>query len=477
MKSIVSKNTFSKLQLFLFVIVFSMVGILIWKSLAAPNPNLIGDLNNDNVVDIQDLSFLLSRFNSTNSTDIAAADINGDQKIDILDLSALLSHYGQTATSGGSLTAPTNLHAVSNTTGSISLNWTASTGSVSGYTLYRNGQTIKALGNVTTYTDSGLSTDTVYEYTVASRDTAGSLSPKSNLAPVITKEGPPVPPPSYTLDSSFDKPSRSNPDDYMQHVDFDVVCLTTGVPVVRDAPDDPIVFPGQPGASHQHVFTGNKTINASSTLASLESGTSSCLLSQDKASYWLPELYMSGKAITPFHARAYYRAGSLQTLSHIPHGLRIIAGDSKATAPQNKSIAGWQCRTVSPDTVSVGKQALIPTCASTDLLEGSVVFPNCWDGVNLDSATHKSHMSYSVNDTCDTAHPVHIPQLTIAYRYPPGTTDSSAYLASMNSGLTLHADFFNAWDQPTLDALVDRCINAGVHCGDVSPKHFPGPLP
>jgi len=474
MDQLKTNRSFTKPQLAVFIIAFALVGYLIFRAFAAPNPNLPGDLNNDNTVNIQDLSILLSDYNTSNT----AADINGDGTVNVLDMSALLSHYGQTYSGGGgTLAAPGNLHATANTTSSITLAWTASTGSVTSYKINRNGQTIKTIGNVTAYTDSGLTADTVYEYKVSAVDSSGASSVLSNLAPVITKEGTPAPQPSYTLDSSFDYPSKSNPSDYMQHVDFDVVCLTTNVPVVRDAPDDPIVFPGQPGASHQHVFTGNKTVTAYSTLSSLEAGTSSCLLPKDKASYWIPELYTSGKAITPFHARAYYRAGSLKTLSHIPHGLRMIAGDSKATSPQDKSIAGWQCRTVSPDTVSVGKQSTIPTCASTDLLEGSVVCPNCWDGVNLDSLTHKSHMSYSSSDSCDAAHPVHIPQLTIGYRYPPGTTNSSSYLSAMNSGLTLHADFFNAWDQPTLDALVDRCINAGVHCGDVSPSHFPGPIP
>ena len=469
-----SQSKFSPAQLAVFAVTIGLVGYLVFHTFAATSS--VGDLNNDGVVNASDLSILLSNFGTSN----AVADINGDGSVNVLDLSILISNFGKTVGgggSGGSSAVPTNLHGTANTTSSVTLNWTASTGSVAGYDLYRNGASYKSLGNVTTYTDSGLGADTVYEYTVAARDSTGALSAKSNLAPVITKEGPASPPPSYTLDSSFDKPSKSNPSDYMQHVDFNVVCLLNGVPPVRDAPDDPIVYPGQPGASHQHVFSGNKSVNAYSTLSTLEAGTSSCLLSQDKASYWMPELYTSGKVNTPFHARAYYRAGSLKTLSHIPHGLRMIAGNAKATTPQSSSIAGWQCRQVSPDVVTIGKQATIPTCASADLLEGSVVFPNCWDGVNLDSADHKAHMAYSSSDNCDAAHPVHIPQLTLAYRYTPGTTNSSSYLSALNSGLTLHADFFNAWNQATLDALVDRCINSGVHCGDVSPSHFPGPIP
>lgn len=50
----------------------------------------IGDLNNDNRVDILDLSILLSRFN-TSDTD---ADLNNDGRVDLLDLSTLLSKWG-----------------------------------------------------------------------------------------------------------------------------------------------------------------------------------------------------------------------------------------------------------------------------------------------------------------------------------------------------------------------------------------------
>ena len=257
------------------------------------------------------------------------------------------------------------------------------------------------------------------------------------------------------------------------HVDFNVVCKVASV-----ANDDPIVFPGWAGHAHTHVFVGNTTTNAGSQQWTLDAGGSNCRLDRDKAAYWFPQLNAAdGTALMPSHVRAYYRAGTLGQVAHIPHGLKIIAGDSTATVPQSKGIAGWQCRSVSPDVSTVAKQSTIPTCASSDLLEGSVVFPNCWDGIHLDSDDHKSHMSYGTGDSCDAAHPVRLPQLTIAARYAPGTTNSSSYLSSGHSGLTLHADFWNAWDQATLDALVDRCINAGVHCGDVSPTHFPGPMP
>jgi hypothetical protein len=89
-------SNFSPLQLTVFLLAFALIGYLIFRALAAPNPNLPGDLNNDNTVNVTDLSILLSDYGTTNP----AADINGDGTVNILDLSSLLSHYGQSVSTG-----------------------------------------------------------------------------------------------------------------------------------------------------------------------------------------------------------------------------------------------------------------------------------------------------------------------------------------------------------------------------------------
>ena len=96
-KRLKSPKSFSKPQLLVFAIAFGLIGYLIFRAFAAPNPNLTGDLNGDNTVNIQDLSILLSNYNTSNSS----ADINNDNTVNILDLSALLSHYGQSYSGGG----------------------------------------------------------------------------------------------------------------------------------------------------------------------------------------------------------------------------------------------------------------------------------------------------------------------------------------------------------------------------------------
>jgi hypothetical protein len=83
---------FSRINLGIIVLIFAIIGaITLIHSFAAPNPNLPGDLNNDNVVNALDLSILLGNYGTANS----AADINGDGTVNALDLSALLAHYGQ----------------------------------------------------------------------------------------------------------------------------------------------------------------------------------------------------------------------------------------------------------------------------------------------------------------------------------------------------------------------------------------------
>ena len=58
-----AKKLLSHTQLLLFALFFAAVGgILLYKSFAL-NPNLPGDVNNDNTVNVTDLSILLSNYN------------------------------------------------------------------------------------------------------------------------------------------------------------------------------------------------------------------------------------------------------------------------------------------------------------------------------------------------------------------------------------------------------------------------------
>ncbi len=57
-------------------------------------PDCPEDLNNDGVIDLSDLSILLTHFGSTGGP--ADGDINGDGNIDLIDLSMMLTVFGTT---------------------------------------------------------------------------------------------------------------------------------------------------------------------------------------------------------------------------------------------------------------------------------------------------------------------------------------------------------------------------------------------
>ena len=127
----------------------------------------------------------------------------------------------------------------------------------------------------------------------------------------------------------------------------------------------------------------------------------------------------------------------------------------------------------------IGGGTSIPTCTPGSQLTLRVQFPDCWDGVNLDSADHKSHMAYSSrprkSDThiCPRSHPVLVPILLLRVTYASdGGPDVRLSPGDVDAG---HADFVNAWDQEALAKLVRNCLNVDMYCGGGATPHHTQP--
>jgi Domain of unknown function (DUF1996) len=261
-------------------------------------------------------------------------------------------------------------------------------------------------------------------------------------------------------------------------------------PIVAFGPSDtnpdgtPVTPPTTPSA-HMHHFFGNTTTDSNSTYDTLRAGGTTCDDPMDKAAYWIPTVSWTDSSGThgPFQATQeffYYKLGgkgvnitvnphpalNLDQDVQLDDGLKIVTvhgknvewrcanGNWSTTPPRQCSNGKLMVRIKFPDCLAVdaNKQPLLDT--GTDPR-----FPN----------DHRSHMVDSVQSQdgnvkkCPSTHPYPVPMLQTNFTFQIPSTRGTVKLSTVeDSGRysTMHADFFNAWDQVRLKDLVDRCINA-----------------
>ena len=103
--------------------------------------------------------------------------------------------------------------------------------------------------------------------------------------------------------------------------------------------------------------------------------------------------------------------------------------------------------------------------------------PDCWDGVHLDSADHRSHVAYGSYGSwgyykCPDDHPYVIPQFSLGAWFTVDANLKDWVLSSDHMdtspthkrGDTFHTDFFMAWDPTVHDIWEENCLNKMLNC-------------
>jgi hypothetical protein len=241
---------------------------------------------------------------------------------------------------------------------------------------------------------------------------------------------------------------------------------------------DPIVSPGVP-SMHLHQLFGNTSVDVDSTYESLLAfGDSTCDGGPlNRTVYWPPAMLdADGRVVVPIDMQIYYKAqaylsgsladrqASIAAVQPLPAGLRMVSDSYR-----------FRCENGGPSS-----QRIPDTCNGGKLL-AEVFFPSCWAGIvdgepRLDSADHRSHMAFPVRDphwgnlTCPASHPVQLVEITEIITYPAATDQAGWRLSSdlamgSDDGLTMHADWFGAWDPRILDRWHRECVQAMRNCG------------
>ncbi len=253
--------------------------------------------------------------------------------------------------------------------------------------------------------------------------------------------------------------------------------------------DDAIVFPGMPGLAHLHVYFGNTTVDAFTNPDTLvDTGASTCAGGRaNRSAYWVPAVIDTNdgnRVLEPEGSTIYYKSGwsggKPEQVVAPPNGLRVVAGNQTSSEPTGLKYwqrnYNWACGAKGQVEQSRFQDHIPTDCRPGELLMVRVDFPNCWDGENLDSPDHQSHMAYTTGSPqnrqdCPASHPVAIPKMSVnAYFKLTSTNTSGLRLSSDNytggpGGFSAHADWIVAWDQAMFRRVLDGCFQPADDCG------------
>ncbi|AKZ59943.1 putative membrane protein [Streptomyces ambofaciens ATCC 23877] len=267
--------------------------------------------------------------------------------------------------------------------------------------------------------------------------------------------------------------------------------------------DNIIAAPGvSNGAHHFHDYVGNQGNDAFASDEDLAAAETSCADQGDRSSYYWPVLRLqngtveqdaespgggiegnAGEIVTPAEVTLTFQGNERGEVTEMPRLLRIITGDAKAFVNGNTNAnASWSC-TGFEDRQLKDKY---PLCPSGSDVVRTFTFQSCWDGRNIDSANHRTHVAFAAADgSCPNGFRP-IPRLVQRVVYDvdaPSLQDGGktvplfavdSFPEQLHKPVTDHSDFVNVFDEDLMREMVD-CINSGRECGpDTPPGAEPG---
>ncbi|KAK7757100.1 hypothetical protein SLS62_000647 [Diatrype stigma] len=259
---------------------------------------------------------------------------------------------------------------------------------------------------------------------------------------------------------------------------------------------DPLVSPGVDLSDHVHSVIGGTAFSADLDPGkALASAATTCDKELDHSVYWVPQMYhittdnkyelvtFKGSAVYYQNRACDYQSNRTSCPSYktnfaaaFPEGLQMVAGDPSLRTFDDSDLAqkavSHMCLFENPDEQGRGSEETnsLPLEQCSDI-RSQVTFPSCWDGQNLDSADHKSHMSYPDpqygnynGGPCPASHPVALITLFYEFHFDTSPYDDRNFVFAQGdkTGHGFHGDFVNGWtDLQKLGDAHRTCTGAG----------------